>query len=135
MKDVSVTEQDLHTILETLKDERAKNEALKKRIAFLELILQQRTVLTEKTYSERKERFNQMQRLVYELFLANPGQSFTYVQAQEEWLGMYPNLKTSAINVPRRIRELVQAKKLWQNIGDDGLARFWLKLEEKRPEA
>lgn len=124
----------VNTLIETIADLRAQNMALKKRVQFLEMVLEERTILTEKTYSERKEHFNQMQRLVFELFLQAPGQSFSYVEIQEEWRRVYPHLASSAINVPRRVRELVQAKKLWQNIGDDGLARFWLKLEEKRPE-
>lgn len=125
----------IDTLIETIRDLRAQNSALKRRTEFLEMVLAQRIEQTQKTYSERRAKFAQMQELVLTLFMQNPGQPFTYTQAQEEWLRMYPNLKTSAINVPRRIRELVQAKELWQNIGDDGLARFWLRLEEKRPEA
>lgn len=130
----SVETTNLNTLIETIADLRAQNAALKKRIEFLEMVLQQRVELTQKSYQERRAKFNQMQELVLTLFMQNPGQSFSYTEAQEEWLRMYPNLKTSAINVPRRIRELVQAKRLWSNIGDDGLARFWLQLEEKQPE-
>ena len=134
MKDVSVTEQDLHTILETLKDERAKNEALKKRVAFLESVLEQRIVLTQKNYNERREKFNQMQELVFKLFLANPGIPFTYVELEKLWEDSYPNLQNSKINVGRRVRELVQLKKVWQNLRSDGIAQFWLKLDENKPE-
>jgi len=130
-----VTPSDVHTLLETLRDVTAQRDALKKRVQFLETVLQQKIVLTSQSYVERKEHFNQMQRLVYELFLKNPGIPFTYVQMQEEWRRAFPNLETSAVNVPRRIRELVQAKRLWQNIREsDGIAQFWLALEQNEPE-
>jgi len=135
MSKEQVTPSDLHTLLETLKDVTTQRDALRRRVQFLETVLQQKIVLTEKSYAERKEHFNQMQRLVYELFLKNPGMPFTYVQAMEEWRKVYPHMETSAVNVPRRIRELVQAKRLWQNIREsDGIAQFWLKLEQNEPE-
>jgi hypothetical protein len=135
MSKEQVTPSDLHTLLETLRDVTAQRDALKKRVQFLETVLQQKIVLTEKSYAERKLHFNQMQRLVYELFLKNPGIPFTYAQAQEEWTKDFPHLKASATNVGRRIRELVQAKRLWQNIREsDGIAQFWLKLEQNEPE-
>jgi hypothetical protein len=132
----AISQQDFHTLLETLRDLRGQNEALKKRVAFLEMILEQRVELTQSTYRERKDHFNQMQELVFKLFLQAPGQPFSYVEIQEEWRRAYPHMASSAVNVPRRVRELVQLRKLWQNIDkSDGLARFWLKLEKKKLEA
>lgn len=135
MSKEQVTPSDLHTLLETLKDVIAQRDALKKRVQFLEMVLQQKIVLTEKSYADRKQHFNQMQNLVYQLFLKNPGIPFTYVQMQDEWKRAYPHLETSAVNMPRRIRELVQAKRLWQNIREgDGIAQFWLSLDENQLE-
>jgi hypothetical protein len=130
----SLEKTNINTLIETIADLRAQNTALKKRIQFLETILAQRVVLTEKSFQERKEHFNAMQELALKIFRQSPGHGFSYNELQEEWKRQYPHLASSSVNVGRRVRELVQARKVWQNLGDDGLARFYLRLEEEKLE-
>jgi hypothetical protein len=127
-----LTEKSVGTLIDQIADLRAQNAALHRRVEFLEMVLAQRVEVTQVKYQERKSHFSAMGDLVYRIFLDNPAKEFTYAEVIAEWNQRYPNLESAAINAPRRVRELEVAGRLWRSVRkSDGLAIYWLKLDEK----
>jgi hypothetical protein len=111
-------------------DLQQRNKALEQRVKYLEYILAQRIVLTENKYKENASRFENLERMAYQIFVDNPGVGFTYPEIQDECNLRYPNVPWT--NFDRRIRQLAIDGYLWKDKNEEGKTRFWLKLEEKK---
>lgn len=83
---------------------REENKLLKGKVASLEQRLEQRIILTENRYSERKEHFDKVDRMVLKIFRENPDVVLTYPEARREAAKMFP--KVDWTNIDRRMREL-----------------------------
>lgn len=122
------TLQNLQPLLDELQEIRAEREALKKRVRWLEMRLEQRIEKTVNHYQERRSRLDRMQNMALQLFIENPNIPFTYEELVEEWKVKYPDV--SCINLPRRIRELAEQNLVWRvEDPETKKALHYLKLE------
>lgn len=116
--------EDLHSLTALI-------EAQRRRIAFLEFILTQRTETTRNRYQQLKKHFSRMQDLIYKIFLDNPAIGFSYDMLTEEFKARYPNV--SSVNVNRRVRELAQQGRLWRTVDKEtGKVKHYLRLDEQK---
>lgn len=106
-----------------------ENAGLHKRIERLEFRLAQRTQKTENLYQERKAHFSDMQDRVYQIFLESPDVAWSYEELQEEWKSRYSSI--SAVNVPRRVKELTEQGLLWSVMDPESHKVYhYLRLEQ-----
>lgn len=120
---------DSHTLIVLLDEKTRECSALRKRMDFLQMRLEQRQVDTENRYVEKKRWLDSMCDLCYKVFLADPERGFTYDEFILEFQRFYP--KVPCGHVQRRLRDLRDKKLLWSNIDKTtGEVRYWLKLEE-----
>jgi hypothetical protein len=115
------------TLIETNALQAKQIEAQRRRIERLEYILEQRVRATKNSFDPDK--VNKMCRLVYEVFLANPGIGFTY----DEFPTAFKDLHGwSNEHLPQRIRDCRQMGLVWSDETSDP-KRFYLKLKEASP--
>lgn len=106
-----------------------ENAALHKRLEKLEWRLAQRVQKTQNLYQQRKAHFSDMQDRVYQIFLESPDVAFSYEELQEEWKARYSEI--SAVNVPRRVKELTEQGLLWSVVDPESRKVYhYLRLEE-----
>jgi hypothetical protein len=110
------------------------NSCLHRRIEFLEFVLKQRLQQTRNKYSDLKPYFETLQREALKIFLDLPaGTGLTYEEIYQEFHEKYPKVNT--VFLYRRIRELVEDKKLWTSPDvESGKLRFYLILEKSEGE-
>jgi hypothetical protein len=132
-RDTKMTLLEVEMYKTVIIDYQARNKALELKVKNLEYILAQRIVLTENKYKANASRFDNLERMAYEIFADNPGIGFTYPEIQDECKLRYPNVPWT--NFDRRIRQLATDNYLWKDIRLDGKwkgkVQFWLKLEEQ----
>jgi len=136
----TTTPADLKSLLKTINDQTeiireltARNKALETRKEFLENILNERIKVTvRKRYNELKHYFDDVRGKALHIFLENPELSathgYTHREFVDEFHKRYPAI--SVENIPRRVRELVQQKKLWVTSEPKRGIVFRLKLEK-----
>lgn len=138
MAEQATASSDTKALLEVISDLTARNKALEKNKEFLENILHERVEITRKrSYAERKGYFDNMRDKVFSVFLENgeyaATHGFTHEEIVEEFAKKYPAIPTT--NIPRRVRELVEEKKIWSALDPEtGKAVFRLKLDQKTEE-
>lgn len=117
-------------LLEIIADQRKQLEVKQKRIEHLEFALAERMRVTRNRYAELKPYFETLQKEVLKIFLELPaGTGLTYQEIYQEFHEKYPAVNT--VNLLRRIRELVEQKKLWTSPDpDSGKIRFYLSLDK-----
>jgi len=119
--------------LEEIQELLARNKALEIRTQHLELVLKQRIVLTENKYRDNAKHFENLERMVLQVFRDNPAMPFTYADLQVECGIRYPSVPWC--NLERRVRQLRAQGALWNDVDPDShKVRFWLKLEEIKNE-
>lgn len=99
-------------------------EAKDKRIKYLEMVLEQRVILTEGSLNGR---VIQSEDEALTLFRENPGVGFTYDDAREAFKNRFRYLPKQ---LDRRMRQLRQDCFLWSNVNEKGDPVYYLKLEE-----
>jgi len=106
-----------------------ENAGLHKRIEKLEFRLAQRVQKTQNLYQQRKAHFSDMQDRVYQIFLESPDVAWSYEELQEEWKARYSAI--SAVNVPRRVKELTEKNLLWAVMDPESHKVYhYLRLEQ-----
>jgi hypothetical protein len=121
---------------EVISDQNARIKALEKKKEFLESVLHERFEATKKRrYDELKGYFSSVRDKVFSVFLENgeyaATHGFTHEEIVAEFGKKYPAIPTT--NIPRRVRELVEEKKIWAAPDPEtGKAVFRLKLEKQR---
>ena len=126
--------QDLKSLLELVSSLSAENKALRTRVSFLESVLHERVEVTKKKgYQELKHFFDSQRAKVFQIFLDDAEfaatSGFAHEEIIREFTKKYPAIPTT--NIPRRVRELVEQKRLWAAIDRaSGKVVFRLKLEK-----
>lgn len=111
-----------------IEDYKRQRDALKRRVEHLELVLAQRTELTENKYSSKRKYLDHTCDLVYQVFLKNPAKAFSYDEFDQEFRIHFPNVPTGHLG--RRLRDLRDQERLWSDIDPETReVRFWLRLE------
>jgi hypothetical protein len=120
---------ELQGLLDIISDQRQQLEMKQKRVEYLEFVLAERMKATRNRYAELKPYFETLQKEVLKIFLELPAAGLTYQEIYQEFHQKYPNVNT--VNLLRRIRELVEQKKLWTSPDPvSGKIRFYLKLDK-----
>jgi len=120
------------TFAHIVEDCRRQNEALKRRVSFLEWRLEQRNEETTKDFHAMQPFFESMKAKILLIFHDLPlSMGLSHQEIQDQFAKLYPMIDIT--NVPRRVRELVNEGKLWTFPDDHNVARFYLclKLEAK----
>jgi hypothetical protein len=129
---VSSPQSSFDYLIEQLKQKDALINAQKRRIEFLEGRLAQRAEVTKKDFSKLQPYIESMQKRILQMFHSlNPEIGLTMPELQEEFSLRFPNI--SITNVPRRVFELVEQKRLWKQNGSDDKMRYYLTLKEEEP--
>ena len=117
--------------IDALQDLKARNKALEKKVALLTWRLEQRERATKKDFEALKPYFESIRLRILTIFQEEipVTQGLTHPELQSIFAEKYPNAKIT--DIPRRVRELVDEKKLWRRDDDDGTARFFLVLKEE----
>lgn len=105
-----------------------ENAALHHRITFLEQRLQQRSTATIKDYQKLRKYFDVMKGRILDIFVDLPiTMGLSHPEISEAFRERYPAIHS--VDLPRRVRELVQDNLLWSR-EEDGVAKFYLRLKE-----
>ena len=85
-------------------------EAQKRRIEFLEFVLEQRGRETVKRFDPKQVEL--MVGKVYQVFLENPGRGLTYDEVGEEFERLW---RFHSEHLPQRVRDLRKTGKVWSD--------------------
>jgi len=121
--------EDLHGLIELLREKEALVKALKRKIEHLEFVLTERSNATKNRYTELQKHFESMKNKIMLIFVDLPaGVGLNYSEIYKEFRHRFPSIPTQNLN--RRIRELVSEGKLWASQDPEtGKAQFYLKLK------
>jgi len=122
--------------LDEMVDLKARNKALARQVEFLtrqvEFLtwrLEQRERITQKDFEALQRHFENIKTKILTIFHTEISvtQGLTHPELQSIFAQKYSD---SVTDLPRRVRELVEEKKLWRRDDDNGTARFYLTLKE-----
>ena len=98
-------------------------EAQRRRIEFLEFVLEQRGRETLKQFDPKQT--EQMYGKVYQVFLENPGRGLTYEEVGEEFERLW-HFHTE--HTQQRVRDLFRDGKVWRDHDESGAVQYYLTL-------
>lgn len=117
------------SVEQILQEYRARNEALQRRVKFLEMRLEQRFVVTKNDYEQLKPYFERIKTKIINIFLdLPPSVGLTTNELQEEYQRLHP--RESTAHLYRRARQLCDDGLLWSCPDENKKnVRFYLKLK------
>ena len=124
----------VQTLQGVVEDNKYREEALQRKIKFLEEIIEQREKSTAKNWMELRTRMNALEHAIWGLFINDVprGMGLTHTEIIELYKKCFPQVPfTSVETISRRVRQLVTDGKLRRLDDPDGTARFFLALEKR----
>ncbi len=110
-------------------DYRARNEALERRVRFLEWRLEQRAEVSRRDFESLKPYFEGIKVKILSIFMDLPVTSgLSTNELEGEFRSRFPGVST--VHLYRRARELCSEGKLWSCPDAAGSVRFYLRLKD-----
>ena len=122
------------SVEQIINDYRSRNEALQRRVKFLEKRLEQRFIITKSDYEQLQPYFERIKNKIINLFLnLPPSMGLSTKGLQEEYQRLYP--RESTAHLYRRARQLCDDGILWSCPDEENekKVRFYLKLKPLTP--
>ena len=118
------------SVEQIINDYRSRNEALQRRVKFLEKRLEQRFIITKSDYEQLQPYFERIKNKIINLFLnLPPSMGLSTKELQEEYQRLHP--RESTAHLYRRARQLCDEGLLWSCPDEENPhhVRFYLKLK------